>query len=119
MAAAMSGRCSRLMSAPPRTGERLADAHFWTSVRPAGYRLVFADESSSEVGCHATFTENGLIGIYGLRLKVGQDGRIADVEHLIARKGDASAFAVHKLAAPAPAFERIEPVSARPIAQRS
>lgn len=88
-------------------------ADFWRSVRPTGYRLGFADEARGEVGCHATFTEDGLVGIFSQRLKVGQDGRIEEAQGLVARKGDSNAFAAHRLTAPDPVYERVEPVSTR------
>lgn len=91
----------------------IADAGFWAKAKPTAYRVTFADEERGEVGCHATFTENELVGIYGVRLKVGRDGRVMEVESLIARKGDSNAFAPHRLTAPDPVYERIEPPATR------
>jgi len=88
-------------------------AGFWAVARPAGYRLTFADETRGEVGCHATFTENDLVGMLGLRLKVDQDELIAEAEYLTARKGDSNAFAAHRLTAPDPIYDRVEPSSTR------
>ena len=88
-------------------------SNFWTSARPTGYRLVFADEESAEVGCHATFSENEMIGICSLRLKFDGSGRIAEAESLVARKGDSNAFAPHRLTTPDPVYERIEPLASR------
>ena len=85
----------------------------WASAKPTGYRLVFADETSAEVGCHATFSENELVGIYSLRLKIGGNERITEAESLVARKGDSNAFAAHRLTAPDPVYERIEPQASR------
>jgi hypothetical protein len=86
---------------------------FWKTARPTRYRLVFADETRGEVGCHATFTENDLVGIYSLRLKIDDSGRISQAESLVARKGDSNAFAAHRLSAPDPVYERIEPKATR------
>jgi hypothetical protein len=85
----------------------------WTAAAPTGYRLVFADEARGEVGCHATFIQDDLVGIYALRLKVESDGRVGEVESLFARKGDSNAFAAHRLKEPDPLFARIEPEAAR------
>lgn len=88
-------------------------AGFWPDAKPSDYRLVFADETMGEVGCHATFTENDFVGIYSLRLKVDGDGKIAEAESLVARKGDSNAFAPHRLSRPDPVFEAIEPEATR------
>jgi hypothetical protein len=85
----------------------------WISASPTGYRVMFADETRGEVGCHATFTQDDLVGIYALRLKVDGDGRISEMESLFARKGDSNAFAAHRLKLPEPLFERIEPQATR------
>ena len=110
------GRDASAMLAPSvRMSENGAPSvsRFWKTARPTGYRLVFADETRGEVGCHATFTENDLVGIYSLRLKIDDSGRLAQAESLVARKGDSNAFAAHRLSAPDPVYERIEPKATR------
>lgn len=71
------------------------------------YRLLFADEDSGEAGCHATFSENGVLGLYSIRARIAA-GAVSEAECLVARKGDSNAFAPHRLATPDPAFARIE-----------
>ncbi len=110
------GDASDLLAPNARSTENglpIADAGFWTRAKPTAYRVTFADEAGGEVGCHATFTENDLVGIYGLRLKVDRSGRIIEAESLIARKGDSNAFAAHRLTAPDPIYDRVEPPATR------
>lgn len=117
LAALHGGRDTAGLLAPgARVTENGASADgtgFWSNARPTGYRLTFADDAQGEVGCHATFREGDQIGIYGLRLKIDPDERIAQAESLIARKGDSNAFAPHRLTEHDPIFERIEPPSSR------
>lgn len=79
---------------------------FWRHVAPTAYRLSFCDPSTGQVGCHATFTEDKLVGIFALRLRVNGNGRIGEVETLVARKGDSNAFAPHRLTGPNETFEQ-------------
>lgn len=81
-----------------------ADGGFWNEVSPTGYRLSFCDPSAGQVACHATFTEDALVGIYALRLRVNGNGQIEEAETLVARKGDSNAFAPHRLTAPNEVF---------------
>lgn len=83
-----------------------AGGGFWGGVIPTGYRLTFCDPSAGQVGCHATFRENDLVGIYALRLRVNGSNKIEDAEVLVARKGDSNAFAPHRLLVPNEAFEQ-------------
>ena len=116
-AAARGGDVGGLLAPDALTiayGQAEAEAgRFWTAATPTGYRLVFADEACGEVGCHATFTEGEVVGIYALRLKVDGDGRVGEMESLFARKGDSNAFAPHRLKTPDPLFARIEPAAGR------
>jgi hypothetical protein len=103
---------SGLLGPQAHTADAAGDRS-WTTAAPTGYRLMFADETRGEVGCHATFTQDDLVGIYALRLKVEGNGSISEVESLFARKGDSNAFAPHRLKEPDPLFERVEPQATR------
>lgn len=86
---------------------------FWRHVMPTAYRLAFADATTGEAGCHATFNEGPLVGISSLRLRLDASGQIAEIESLVARKGDSNAFSPHRLTAPNPLFDRVEEVATR------
>ena len=92
--------------------EVAVDHPFWRSITLTPYRLEFADEAAGQVGCHATFQEGEASGIVGLRMKVGADRKITELEWTVARKGDSNAFAVHRLVNADPLFARVEPKQA-------
>jgi hypothetical protein len=90
-------------------GRDVAIGHpFWRTIAVTPYRLEFADEAAGQVGCHATFQEGGAPGIVGLRMRIGADRKISELEWTVARKGDSNAFAVHRLVNADPLFARVE-----------
>jgi hypothetical protein len=91
-------------------GREVAIDHpFWRKLVLTPYRVEFADAAAGQVGCHATFQEGEAPGIVGLRMKVGVDRKISELEWTVARKGDSNAFAVHRLVNADPVFARVEP----------
>ncbi|KAF2185679.1 hypothetical protein K469DRAFT_632268 [Zopfia rhizophila CBS 207.26] len=56
-----------------------------TAGSPGKYRHVFADPGSKQVAAITTITENGVGSIYVVRLKVGEDGKISEIETQITR----------------------------------
>lgn len=58
---------------------------------PGKYRHVFADPESKQVAAITTITENGVGSIYIVRLKMGEDGKINEIETQITRDIDGAA----------------------------
>ncbi|OCL12733.1 hypothetical protein AOQ84DRAFT_436808 [Glonium stellatum] len=58
---------------------------------PGKYRHVFADPESQQVAAITTIGENGVDSIYAVRLKVGEDGEISEIETQITRDPDGAA----------------------------
>jgi len=66
----------------------------WNTIsgRRAGYDLKFADLARGQVGWFGIVEEHGHPARMGLRLKVDEEGRIAEVETIVVRDQDNSPF---------------------------
>ncbi|KAI1343041.1 hypothetical protein F5Y15DRAFT_371906 [Xylariaceae sp. FL0016] len=58
---------------------------------PGVYRHVFSDPSASQVGAITTMRENGTPVIYIVRLKVGSDGKVSEIETQVTRDAEGAA----------------------------
>ena len=76
-----------------------------------------ADPATGNVAWFGTVQEHGAPAFYGMRLKV-EDGRIAEIEAVVARKGDSGPFGDTEHYDPDPAFTQVLPRSQRSSRQR-
>lgn len=96
----------------------LGDGLWGTASDVGGYRHVFADPASGQIGIFATMKENGKPFVMGARLKL-ELGRISEIEVVLYRSGsgpawnDAGVVALDKMARPKALW-----LTATPPAQR-
>ena len=76
------------------------------------FRLDFADPATGQVGALMLVRENGTPALMALRLKVA-GGRIAEVESVLARKGELQSLQTDLLKAPLPILLQDVPASER------
>jgi hypothetical protein len=76
------------------------------SARAIPYRQIFADVTTGEVGVHAVADEGGRLAVFSVRLKVVA-GRVAEIDTITAREGQASLFAPEDMTTPDPLFEQL------------
>lgn len=84
----------------------------WQSIRAVGYRMIFADTTTGQVGLYATAYEDAGRAIFYVRLKV-RNGRIIESEIVFARKDEASLFEPESMDRPDPIYEQIVPPEQR------
>jgi hypothetical protein len=85
----------------------------WRTIGGLGpFRLDFADVPAGQAGALVTVQENGAVALMALRLKVIA-GRIAEVETVLARKGELQSLQTDLLQAPLPVFKEDAPASGR------
>lgn len=87
----------------------------WATASGLGsYRLEFAEPEAGEAGAFAVIEENGTPAILALRLKV-LDGRITEIETLVARKQTTAFLDTAAMTQPPPIFlEAIPPAERQP-----
>lgn len=90
---------------------RIGDG-LWKSIGAVGYRMIFADAATGQVGLYATAYEDAGRAIFYVRLKV-RDGRIVESEIVFARKGEASLFEPESMDRPDPIYEQLVPPEQR------
>lgn len=94
--------------APLQLGDGL-----WRTIGGLGpFRLDFADVPGGEAGALVTVQENGSIALMALRLKV-RDGRIREVETILARKGELQSLQTDLLQEPLPILKEDVPAPRR------
>jgi hypothetical protein len=94
--------------APMQLGDGL-----WQTIGGMGpFRLDFADVAGGQAGALVTVQENGSIALMALRLKV-QDGKISQVETVLARKGELQSLQTDLLQEPLPILKEDVPSERR------
>lgn len=101
-------------SVPVATGVRVTEngqvvplgSGLFRSARAIPYRHIFADPTTGEVGLHAVADEGGRLAVFSVRLRVVA-GRIAEIETITAREGQASLFAPEAMTTPDPLYEQL------------
>jgi hypothetical protein len=94
--------------APMQLGDGL-----WRTIGSLGsYRLDFADVPGGQAGALVTVQENGSTALMALRLKV-RDGRISEVETILARKGELQSLQTDLLQEPLPMLKEDVPEGRR------
>lgn len=76
------------------------------SARAIPYRQIFADDTTGVVGLNAVADEGGRLAVFSVRLKVVA-GRIAEIDTITAREGQASLFAPEAMTTPDPLYEQL------------
>ncbi len=85
----------------------------WRTIDGLGsYRLDFDDPKAGEAGALVTVRENGATALMALRLKIAK-GRIAEVETVLARKGELQSLQTDLLQSPLPILEQDVPAARR------
>jgi hypothetical protein len=80
---------------------KLGDGLWRTNQGLGPYRLDFADPASGQTGALVTVKENGNLALMALRLRI-RGGRIAEVETVLARKGELQSLQTDLLQQPLP-----------------
>ena len=91
---------------------RLGDGLWRTIDGLDSYRLDFADPRTGRAGALVTVKENGVTALMALRLKVVA-GKIAEVETVLARKGELQSLQTALLDKPLPILEQDVPAARR------
>ncbi len=85
----------------------LGDALWATaSDPPATYRIYFADPQTGQVGFNGLMKENGKSILISFRLKLASDGKVTEIEQIVARD-DGRFFGGKSLTAPDPIYAEI------------
>lgn len=91
---------------------KLGDGLWRTNQGLGAYRLDFADPSTGQAGALVTVKENGNLALMALRLKL-RGGRIAEVETVLARKGELQSLQTDLLQQPLPILLEDVPAARR------
>lgn len=93
---------------------REAGSGVWSSIGAVGYRLIFADAKTGQVGLYGTAYEGdgGERAIFYARLRVA-NGQITEAEIVYAKRGEASLFEPESMETPDPLYNEIVPPEQR------
>lgn len=93
---------------------REAGSGVWNSIGAVGYRLIFADAKTGQVGLYGTAYEGdgGERAIFYARLRVA-NGQITEAEIVYAKRGEASLFEPESTETPDPLYNEIVPPEQR------